>query len=121
MSRMRSGEERQDFEHRASELGAFLSGHKPTSVEDVTELDSQCFRRATVMLCAEELLEAAKYALALYQGLSTDDFAAGGDRPARLKLQNAVANATEWVPYNSASVEKIVRQDVQQAILTNPL
>ena len=81
-----------ELEKQAADLSPFLSGRTPKDIHDVTTFDSKCFKRAHVMLCAEDLLEAAKYALTLLQRLSTEDFAAGGDKPAREKLKAAITN-----------------------------
>lgn len=90
-------------------------------MNDVTALDSECFKRATIMLCAEDLLDAAQYAVTLLGRLTSEDFAAGGDRPAREKLQEAINNATEWVHLDPRRFEKTVDEEVRDAVLNNVL
>ena len=110
---MLTPKERTEYEQRASELARFLAGGS----QDRKVL-SDCFKKAWVMLFAEELLKASQYASTLLAGLSTDDFAAGGDKPARMRLYLAIQNAGEWGPYIiKASLEKVCAEDVRSAIL----
>src|ERR1017187_5034618 len=109
---MLTPKERTEYEQRASELARFLAGGS----QDRKVL-SDCFKKAWVMLFAEELLKASQYASTLLAGLSTDDFAAGGDKPARMRLYLAIQNAGEWGPYIiKASLEKVCAEDVRNAI-----
>jgi hypothetical protein len=82
------------FEERQSKLATFLKGGRPTG-EDPTDEDMRKWYEARTMLCAPDLLEACEYALTLISMLSTEDFSAGGDRPARTKLAEAIDKAKE--------------------------
>jgi hypothetical protein len=73
---------------------------------------------ARVMLCAPELLEACKYSVTLLGGLSTEQFSAGGDRPARERLLEAIVNATNG-SFNSQVLREKIDDDVRRAILVN--
>ena len=69
---------------RQTKLAAFL---------EENAISTEAWDQAGKMLHAAELFDACEYTLALLGGLSTDDFAAGGDAPARVRLWRAITNS----------------------------
>jgi hypothetical protein len=117
---MRDGEERYEFEKRQARLTDFLTGAKaPEDCNDPRwKPRLRMWHQARVMLTAPELLEACRYALTLLGGLASDDFAAGGDRPAREKLLHAISLATDG-QFSSQALAHKCAADVREAIVVN--
>ncbi len=115
MNRINEGAE---FEERQSKLADFLRG-RPCSA-DPTDEDMQAWYTARTMLRAPELLDACEYALTLIRSLSSEDFIAGGDKPARERLAEAVALAKEGT--RKRDEEALLARcsaDVREAIRNN--
>ena len=114
-------QERQ-LQRRQIKLANFLSNGGPGNPErEIPSGDyALALRRARVMLCADELLEASRYAITLLGMLSYEQFSAGGARPAQEKLLNAVMNATEGI-FDSRSLFEKCADDVKRSILLSPV
>jgi hypothetical protein len=108
-------EEDERFEREQGRLATFLRGHTVFSGE-ISDEDMAVWREARVMLVARELLEACKYTFTLLSGLSTDDFAAGGDKPARDKLFSAITHAKGGCGFGDF---RKCEEDVKEAIRVN--
>lgn len=80
--------------------------------------DLAAWREARLMLCARELLEACKYSLTLLGQISSEQFIAGGDRPAREQLLAAIEHASEG-SFDSLALMERCGEDVRMAILVN--
>jgi len=117
---MREGEERYEFEKRQARLTDFLTGSRaPEGFSDPRwKPRLRMWHQARAMLTAPELLEACQYALTLLGGLASEDFAAGGDRPAREKLLNAISLATDG-QFDSQALAQRCAGDVREAIVVN--
>jgi hypothetical protein len=100
------------FEERQARLADFLRGGRFFD-EPADEWDM-----ARTMLLAQELLDAGEYALTLICSLSTEDFAAGGDRPARDRLADVIAKAKGGVSIRDSVVARCAI-DVREAIRLN--
>jgi hypothetical protein len=113
-------ETERQFERKQAKLAKFLRNRKPgvPEPEIPTDEDMAAWHMARVMLSASELLEACKYNATLLGGLSTEQFAAGGDRPAREKLLEAIVKATDGA-FNSQALMERCAEDVRRAILVN--
>ena len=109
-----------EFELKQARLARFLLGRDPSRSEPdfMSDEYTAALRKARVMLCAEELLEAAEYSWTLLGGLSTPQFTASGDSPARDVLLNAITNAIDG-GYDSNALRTRCAEDVRRAILTH--
>jgi hypothetical protein len=84
-----------DFEEQQSKLATFLAGRRYRESDGIDDEYMAHYRRARIMLKAQELLEACEFALATLNSLSSDQFAQGGERIARDTLHEAIADANE--------------------------
>jgi hypothetical protein len=82
------------FEEEWSKLTDFLYGRRLRNDEVPDDRRMSAYHRALLMLSAAKLFDACEFALATLQGLSTEDFAAGGDAIARDRLAQALRDAT---------------------------
>ena len=78
-----------------------------------------CWRRARIMLKAQELFDACEFALTTFGGLTSEEFAQGGDRIAREHLYTAIASANEDEGFNSQRRSKECRDAVRRSIEIN--
>ena len=69
------------------------SGHRFTIAEVFRHNVGQCKANARLIAAAPDLLAACELALTLLEDLTTEEFSRGGDRPARVALQAALARA----------------------------
>jgi hypothetical protein len=104
------------FEEEQSKLAGFLRGQPLTA--EITDQDLAAWHKARVMLSAPELLQACEYALTLLRGLSTEEFSAGGDRPARDRLAVAICSAKDGDRAPESLVSRCA-EDVKEAIRLN--
>jgi hypothetical protein len=106
------------FEDRQAKLAAFLKG-KPIE-EEPSEEDFQNWNAARVMLRGPELLQACEYALTVISMISSEEFTAGGDKPARLMLEEAIAKAKDGIDREEQqSLETRCAQDIRHAVEYN--
>jgi hypothetical protein len=113
---MMNPNERAILEERAAELGVFLA-----KGSDDPMVQGRCFKEAWVMLFAMQLVDASAYALKLLEGLTTDEFAGGGDRPARDRLREVLMEVGSWYAYETQGLETGCHADVQRAVANNPM
>src|ERR1035441_10999778 len=113
---MTNPNERAILEERASELGVFLA-----KGSDDPKVRGRCFKEAWVMLFAMQLVDASAYALKLLEGLTTNEFAAGGDRPARERLREVLTEVGSWYAYETQGLETACHQDVRCAVANNQI
>jgi hypothetical protein len=105
------------FERKVARLAKLLCYRRAGEPEKV---DWEALREARLMLSARELLEACQYSLTLLGQLSSEQFSAGGDRPAREKLLKAIENANSGSgTFNSLVLMERCAEDVRRAILVN--
>jgi hypothetical protein len=105
-----------DFEERRGRLADFLRG-RPCP-DNPTDEDMQAWYTARMMLLAPEIVEAAEYALTLIRALTSEEFAAGGDKPARDRLADVIAQAKGEVSIPDSLVVQCAA-DIREAIRLN--
>ncbi|PWT99841.1 MAG: hypothetical protein C5B51_26380 [Terriglobia bacterium] len=92
---MRDTESGTAFEQEHERLARFLVGTQQRLNIWTNDVHRQSWKKARTMLKPDQLLDACEFALTLIAHLSTDEFAAGGDRPARERLLRAIQSATD--------------------------